>query len=83
MSQARSKLRQPQSGRRVARHPPITTGGKGDTADFGTIRQDRALELLGKEATDEDRQPAMDFSGRIFTGKGDAGEHVDFARSEV
>ena len=46
-------LSEPQPGRRVTGHAPVTTGRQRDTTHLGAVRQTGTLELLGKETFTE------------------------------
>lgn len=51
----------------IARHSPIATGREAHRADFRTVRQARAFELVREESFQEDRQPSANFGRSVGT----------------
>ena len=74
---------EPQATDCVARHAPVTTRAQAHAADFGTIGQTRALELLAKEATIEGCNPMLDGGSVMLTDERMARQHVDFTRTKT
>ena len=68
------ELAQPFGGGCIRGHDPIATGREADRADLDAVGNAVALELLGEEALDEDREPFFDGGGVKYAVKGERGK---------
>src|SRR5262249_17952344 len=57
---------EPGGGLSVARHAPVAARRQANGADFRSVRQAGALELIAEESLDENAQPLSDFLGSVF-----------------